>query len=571
MKHNAIKWLWNVSGKKKLYILSLVMAELLYGGSGVFYALCLRGIVDEATAHNIAGFWRYVVLTLLLVFGQLMCRFFTRYMEEKSRASFENLFKKRLLGNILYQDFAAVSSVHSGEWLNRLTNDCMVVANHVVDILPGLCGMAVKLVSACIMITILDARFAALIVPAGLVVLVMATIFRKKIKKLHKRIQEKDGRLRIFLQERLGSLMMIRSFAAEQQTIDDADERLNAHMTARMQKNHFSNICNFGFQSGMQGMYVLGVCYCGYGILTGAISYGTLTAITQLISQIQSPFANISGYFPKFYAMMASTERLMEIENFDVDCAETPRSLQEILRFYQNDFREIGLKDASFTYYPASEKVAKLSKDSMPIVLHDLSLSVKKGEYAAFTGHSGCGKSTILKLLMCIYKPDAGERYIASKNGETQPLNAAWHRLFAYVPQGNQLMSGTIREIVTFADRSALHDDARILRALHIACADEFVNALENGLDTLLGERGTGLSEGQMQRIAVARAIFAESPVMMLDESTSALDELTESRLLQNLRSMTDKTVIIVTHRPAALDICDRIFRFSEEGVEIVR
>ena len=496
MKHNAIKWLWHVSGRKKLYVLSLIIAELLHGGSGVFYALCLRGIVDEATAKNTAGFWKYAVLTLLLVLGQLLCRVFTRYMEEKSRASFENLFKKRLLNNILYKDFAAVSAVHSGEWLNRLTSDCMVVANHVVDILPGLCGMAVKLVSACIMITILDARFAALIVPAGIVILVMATVFRKRIKKLHKRIQEKDGKLRIFLQERLGSLMMIRSFAAEQQTMAAADDHLNAHMSARMRKNHFSNACNFAFQSGMQGMYVLGVCYCGYGILTGAISYGTLTAITQLISQIQSPFANISGYFPKFYAMTASAERLMDIETFEQDCTQTPKSLDEILKFYQNDLTEIGLDDVSFTYYPASEKVTKLSKDAMPVVLQNLSLSVKKGEYAAFTGHSGCGKSTILKLLMCIYKPDAGQRYVKSQNGETQDLNAAWHRLFAYVPQGNQLMSGTIREIVTFADRSAMHDDERIRKALAIACADEFVNDLENGLDTLLGERGTGLSEG---------------------------------------------------------------------------
>jgi ATP-binding cassette subfamily B protein len=303
--------------------------------------------------------------------------------------------------------------------------------------------------------------------------------------------------------------------------------------------------------------------------LTGAISYGTLTAITQLISQIQSPFANISGYFPKFYAMTASAERLMDVERFEPDCSQVPKTLEEILEFYRNDLDKIGLDNVSFTYYPTSDKVQKCCKDTMPVVLQKLTLSVKKGEYAAFTGHSGCGKSTILKLLMCIYKPDAGARYLSAQNGEILDLNAAWHRLFAYVPQGNQLMSGTIREIVTFADKSAMHDDERIRKALEIACADDFVYSLENGLDTLLGERGTGLSEGQMQRIAVARAVFSESPIMMLDESTSALDELTESRMLQNLRSMTDKTVIIVTHRPAALNICDRIFRFSADGVEI--
>ena len=140
-------------------------------------------------------------------------------------------------------------------------------------------------------------------------------------------------------------------------------------------------------------------------------------------------------------------------------------------------------------------------------------------------------------------------------------------RLFAYVPQGNQLMSGTVRDIVSFADKTEMHNDEKIAEALRIACADGFISELENGIDTLLGERGTGLSEGQMQRIAIARAVFSESPILLLDESTSALDENTEKQVLENLRKMTDKTVVIVTHRPAALDICDRILEFTENGV----
>ena len=200
-------------------------------------------------------------------------------------------------------------------------------------------------------------------------------------------------------------------------------------------------------------------------------------------------------------------------------------------------------------------------------MLNDISVEIQKGEYVAFTGHSGCGKSTVLKLLMSIYRLDGGERYVRDNKGGVEELNSKWHRLFAYVPQGNQLMSGTIRDVVSFADRSQSADDEKIMQALKIACADDFVCDLENGIDTLLGERGTGLSEGQMQRIAIARAVFSGSPIMLLDEATSALDELTEKRLLENLRSMTDKTVVIVTHRPAALDICDRVLEFKENGV----
>jgi ATP-binding cassette subfamily B protein len=197
-------------------------------------------------------------------------------------------------------------------------------------------------------------------------------------------------------------------------------------------------------------------------------------------------------------------------------------------------------------------------------VLRNMDLQIQKGEYVAFCGPSGCGKSTVLKLLMCLYPLDGGERCLTAAEGEI-PLDAGWRGLFAYVPQGNQLMSGSIREVVTFGDREQMVQEERIFRALKIACADQFVSELPDGLDTQLGERGAGLSEGQMQRVAIARAIFSDRPILLLDEATSALDEQTEAKLLDNLRSMTDKTVVIITHRPAALDITDKIITFTPD------
>ncbi len=567
MKNNALKWLWHVTGKKKLYVASLVLVQALYGGSGVLYALMLRNIVDSAVEKNRPAFLTNCLWTALLIFGQVVLCAAIRYLEEQSRSSLENIFKSRLLNHILHKDFATVSAVHSGEWSNRLTNDSMVVANYFTEILPGISGMIVKLVSAAAMLIVLQPKFAVLLIPAGIVLLVFTYVFRKTLKRLHKQIQEKDGKLRIFLQERLGSMMIIRTFAAESQTETDAAVKMQEHKAARMRKNHFSNFCNIGFQSGMQGMYLLGVIYCGYGILTGTISYGTLTAVTQLISQIQSPFANITGYLPKFYAMTASAERLMEIENFENESNIAPADMETVNAYYENSLRSFGLKQAEFTYFPVVDNIQKLSKKDMPAVLQKVSVEIKKCEYVAFTGHSGCGKSTVLKLLMSVYKLDSGERFVTDADGE-KPMTDQWHRLFAYVPQGNQLMSGTIREIVAFADKSRMQNDAEIWNALKIACAEEFVAELENGIDTLLGERGAGLSEGQMQRIAVARAIFSNSPVLLLDEATSALDEKTEKQLLENLKQMTDKTVVIVTHRPAALDICDKILEFTENGVK---
>lgn len=536
---------------------------MLHGGSGVLYALLLRNIVDSAVTGSFNGFVLNVILTVGLVAAQLTMRAIIRFLNELSKSSLENVFKERLMNFLLNKNFAAVEAVHSGEWLNRLTNDTVVVANSYTEILPGIAGMAIKMISAVIMIIILQPWFTWIILPGGLAMVILTYAFRKILKRLHKNVQEKDGALRIFMQETIGNMMMIRSFATEKQTEQETAAKAKAHKAARMRKNRFSNICNIGFGVAFQGMYLFGVVWCGYGILIGAVTLGTLTAVTQLISQIQSPFANITGYLPRFYAMTASAERLMEIESFSDETDEQPLAVEDVKAFYQDKLTEIRLEDVGFSYYPPSDKVRELSKDGMPVVLSGISLSIKKGEYVAFTGHSGCGKSTIIKLLMSIYKPDSGKGHLSTTDGKIQ-LSPKWHRLFAYVPQGNKLMTGTVREAVAFADRSGMNDDARIAQALRIACADEFVSELENGADTLLGERGTGLSEGQTQRIAIARAVFSESPVLIIDEATSSLDAATEKLLLENLRRMTDKTVIIVTHRPAALTICDRVIDFSD-------
>lgn len=317
-------------------------------------------------------------------------------------------------------------------------------------------------------------------------------------------IQETDGALRVFLQERLESLVIVRTFAKEEQMTRQADALMDAHKAARMKRSNFSNLCNIGFAGAMDGAYLLGIGFCGYGILTGTMSYGNLMAIMQLVGQVQSPFANLTGYLPRYYSMLASAERLMEAEAFAPDSTETVPE-EQTLNFYQTELQSLQLEHICFTYQPPVQTEGE--PPAMPVVLQDVSLTVRKGEYVVFTGPSGCGKSTLLKLLMCLYPLDSGLRFLSTKTGN-QPLTPAWKSLFAYVPQGNQLLSGSIRSIVAFGDEDRAQDENAIYNALKIACADDFVRRLENGLDTVLGERGAGLSEGQMQRIAIARAVY---------------------------------------------------------------
>lgn len=552
--------LWLLARAKgiKRYSAILVLLNALLGMSSMGYALFLSGIVDSAGAGNWDGFIQHCVALVALVVAQFVLRLLLRHLEEFTLATVENALKRQLFRSLLTGDYAAVTATHSGEWLNRLTSDTVIVAGGMTSILPGVVGTVVRMIGAMVLLVAFAPAFGIGFVVGAVLVVGVTWGLRRLLKRFHHRVQAADGRLRVFLSERLSSMMILRAFEQEEMALKQGDAYLQAHKAARMKRNHISNLFNSGFSIAMNTVYAVGAIYCGFGILSGTMSYGTFMAVQQLIGQAQLPIGNISGYFPQYTAMLASAERLMEAEAYSGEPSEP--AVADMNAYYREQFQNIGLRDAAFTYLATGESAA--GKADRPTVLKGLNLQIEKGQYVAFCGPSGCGKSTVLKLLMSLYTLDDGQRYVTDREGE-KTLDAGWRGLFAYVPQGNQLMSGTIREVVTFAVPEHMKQDDRIHRALSIACADQFVAELPEGLDTQLGERGAGLSEGQMQRIAIARAIFSERPILLLDEATSALDEQTEANVLRNLRAMTDKTVVIVTHRPAALDITDKIIPFT--------
>lgn len=550
------RWIGTIAGRTKLWILALTGIRVLQGAIGVLYAYCLKSVVDSAASGIADGFGLRIGLFGGLILLSVILNALGRYILDKSRVLLERSLRNHAFSALIRRDYAAVSGVHSGQWLNRITSDAQVIAGAATSLAPELCGTAVRLLSALAALIVMLPSAALILLPCGIIMVLFSWMLRKKLKKLHNEAQQADGTSRAFMQERLAGLLVLRTFGQESTAAKEADALNDRLAKSRMRRAVFSNLSGTAVGAALMGAQFLGIVLCGWGILNGSMTYGSMSAVLYLVNMLEAPFARLSGYLSQYYAMIASAERLMEIDALPGDCAERTMQEHEARRFYRENFQSLTANDLTFRY------------GSDDAVLSGCSFTVKKGQFAAFSGTSGAGKSTAMKLLLSLYQPESGEIFVTCDDGTTRPLDAALRSLFAYVPQGNLLLSGTVREAVCFACRDSAPDDAAVMRALAAACADDFISTLPDGLDTVLGEGGSGLSEGQQQRLSIARAILSGRPILLLDEATSALDAATEERLLNNLRSMTDRTVIIITHRPAARKICDQEIRFENRRTE---
>lgn len=552
----TLKWIGNVSGSALWWTVLLTVVRVCQGCFAVVYAYAMGRVVDCAAAGISDAFYRQLVLFIMLVLVTLLLQAVGRYASEKSRAALDAAFRLHVFSQLLYRNYAKVTRVHTGEWLNRITSDTNVVVNAVASIVPELVGAFVRILGAMLSLLHIAPWVVYILLPCGLLMMVFSYFLRKCLKRYHKDMQESDGTVRSFMQERLTSLLVIRTFTQEDATKQMAEERMDDFVYARMRRSRFVNLCNTVVSTAVNGAQVLGIGVCGWGILNGVMSYGTMSSVLYLINMLETPFDRISGYLAQFYSMLASAERLLEIEEYEQDAICNLKSEDTVQTYYAKQLHTFGLRNVTFSYEEEAEKR----------VLEDFSMEICKGEFVALIGESGCGKSTALKLLLNLYPLNEGKAYLRDRDGKEQSLDASWRGMFAYVPQGNQLIAGTIRETVTFSNPALMAQEDEIYKALQIACADVFVRQLPDGLDTRLGERGSGLSEGQMQRLSVARAILSGRPILLLDEATSALDAATEEQLLKNLRAMTERTVLIITHREAVLEYCDKRISFENSG-----
>ena len=563
MNRKRYALLWLDARIRPLYgrIFALMMGDILFAASSVLFALLCRNMIDYAIAGTMRETVKSAVFLFLLILLQFMLRLLLNRTEEYIRSKTGIFLRSYMVRRILRKDYAEILSLHSGEWMNRLFSDIQVISDGIATILPNLSSMATRLVCAVVVLVFLEPMFAGIFLVGGAVLVGVTGLFRKQMKRLHKDVQEKQGKIQAFLQEVIENFLVIRVFRSERTVEKTCDALQQEYFQAQMKRRTISVAANAGFSFIFQMGYLFSLGWGARGLYYGSMTYGTLTAILQLVGQIQIPVANLSGIVSRFFAVTASTERLMELDAFaeetgavcpddsEKEQADGTRCEGKKISFFQG----LSVENVSFSYEKNGRNIQ---------VLKEVSFQIRRGEIVALTGLSGGGKSTIFLLLLGIYHTDAGRVSIMAGGKRREPGKST-RSLFSYVPQGNGLFSGTILENLRMANEHAEED--QVWEALRIACADEFVRQLPEGWNTVLGERGSGFSEGQRQRIAIARAVLSEAPVLLLDEATSALDGETERKVLANIAAQKGRTCLIVTHREAALQICSRRI-FLEDG-----
>ena len=551
-QNNGKLWLKKETRPYGKGIFGLTILSVLSVLFSLLFAYMVRYLVNSADKRDKDALLIFSVCLVGLVLFRILFKTWDAFYSEKLRTKMFSGIRSRLYAKILRSDYAKVhEEYHSGELINRLTSDVQEVAVDTVGFVPTLVGMIVQCAGAIVALLTLNWKFTLLYVVCGGVFGGLAALFRKQLKYHHKQVMQSDGKVRSYMQEGLGSILTVKAYGVENRSEQKVNELSDVYYNSRMKRNVLRAIMSALFSLLSNSGLILAVVLCSITIYRSPqADYGAMLSIILLLMQMQQPLSSFSSVIPVYYTRIASGERLAELDDLPTD--NLPKTTKEGV---YDDLRAISFDKVGFSY-------------GRETIFDGAIARINKGEIICLTGPSGAGKSTIFKLLLNVYRPTEGKIELCGDfDGQNAvELSAEYRNLFAYVPQGNFLFSGTIYENLNFfaPENDPEKQKEEIAKALKTACA-EFVYDLPQGLDTLLLEKGAGLSEGQLQRLAVARAILSKRPILLLDEATSALDSETEKALIENIKGLQGKTCLIVTHRPAALQIADRVF-YVENG-----
>ena len=540
----TLKWIYR---RIKRFLPAIIATALISAVTAVSYvvlALLTKKVLDIATgdaAGNLAaaGAALFAVIALQVTAGACQS-LLNAYTNGKLTMS----LREYLFTVICKKKYEDISPYHSGDILNRITSDVDTVVSSSVTIIPNSVSIFTKIIAGLGAMVFMNPILALIILLLGITVPAIGRFISKKYKYMHKECQRTEGRTRSFMQECFENIVVIKTFASEGPFIKRLQRCMDDNFKLKIKRTGISIAATISLYTFFTIGYYAVLLWGAGGLAKGTLTYGTLMAFLQLISQLRAPLQNVSGILPQYYSAIASAERLTELEGLR---DETSLLKSEDAEKLKADFKSIEAKNLCFGYGAKN-------------ILENCSFTAEKGDIIAITGESGSGKSTLFKLALGLYSPKSGSLTV---NGEI-PTDASVRPLFAYVPQGNMVLSGSIRDNISLCNPDV--DEESIINAAKAAEIYDYIAALPDGLDTMLSERGAGLSEGQIQRISIARALITEAPVLLLDEATSALDETTETKVLENIRRMTGKTVLFITHRNTSLKACDKIMHIENKS-----
>ena len=534
-------WLWATSCGHRLGILGAGLAGVSRVVVSLFFIYVCKGLIDNVTGEESGGLGVLVAMMIACLIVRPVLSMVSERLCRKNEAGLTNQLRQNLFDHLMTSAWDGREARHSGDILNRVIDDVPNVANVLCRGIPAVMITACQLVGALYILFRMDVRLALVLLLIMPVALILSKSYVRKMRSLNRGIRSKESDVQEHIQESVQNRLLIRSLEYTPNSVSKLDSLQSGLLSDVMNYTDFALFSRLVIQVGFAAGYATAFLWGIFGIKSGDVTFGTMTAFLQLVAQVQNPMIELSRQIPAFIRVTTAAERLAELSDSPLE--------QDVVRTELRGGVGISIRHVTYSY-PGGRGI-----------FNDFSCDFAPGSMTAIVGETGIGKTTLLRLILALITPDSGEVIFYDEIGEEAKASPSTRCNLSYVPQGNTLFSGTVRDNLRMGNPDATDDE--YVRALHAAAAD-FVMELPDGLDTKCGEHGIGLSEGQAQRIAIARGLLRPGGVLLLDEPSSSLDEETERVLLERLsRQVKGKTLIVITHREEIASICTSVMRLK--------
>lgn len=536
------KWLWRAWRGNQLQAILNATIGLLSVVVSLAQVWAVQHAIDVASGHAEGSiYWSVGVMALLVLCGFAL-RICSIWVRNILGIKAQNRMQQRMLDRILRSEWTGKESHHSGDILNRLEQDVGTVVSFLTETIPNTISVVAMFVGAFLYLFSMDNVLAFVIVGIIPVFVLLSKLYIGQMRRLTRQVRDSDSKVQSVLQETIQHRMLIKTLESDSIMVDRLESTQSELRHRVVKRTAFSVVSNFILNAGFSVGYLIAFLWAALRMADETLTFGGMTAFLQLVNRIQGPARDLTRLAPVFVGVFTAAERLIELEENPLEEQGDPIPLTAPCG--------VRLEHISYAY-----------DDGDSNVIEQLNFDFYPGSCTAVLGETGAGKTTLIRLILALLHPNEG-KVILYNQQEQKELSPLMRCNFVYVPQGNTLMSGTIRDNLRLGKLNATEEE--IKAALEMSCAS-FVMELPDGLDTVCTEAGGGLSEGQAQRISIARALLRNRPIMLFDEATSALDPETERQLLHNILSNHDKTVIFITHRPAVVDYCDQTLHLQKQ------